>query len=128
MPTEENTQGPGGASDVRPGPLVRIDWSTEPPALFANVFNITRFREDFALVFADLMPSGERLVQLPDGSRVMPARPVASLRIPAYAVQALLEGLVSQWNAFAEELATAGHTDVPRYQRVAAPEELGDAG
>jgi hypothetical protein len=77
-----------------------IDWSTEPPPVFANGLQILHRPTDFAVVFTDDAPFPGR--RSPDGSAGSErAVVVSSLRTHPSAFFQMVCAMASSWNRYA---------------------------
>jgi hypothetical protein len=89
-----------------PSPVIRIDWSDEPPPTYANGAQVLNTQREFAILFTDFMAFAGRGNAPVDG--VPNAKVVANLRLTPDVFFQVTAAMASNWNRYANQFVAPG--------------------
>lgn len=103
------------AGSAKRGPqVVEVDWSSEPPPVYANGANAAHTEQEFSLIFTELAPFMGRGSS--DGRGQPRARVVSSVRMAPQVFFHLVVSFASNWNKFVLRYGDAHNT--PRFKLI----------
>ncbi|MBX3271315.1 MAG: hypothetical protein KF729_13705 [Sandaracinaceae bacterium] len=98
--------------------VIEIDWSDEPPVVYANGAQILNSQREFALLFTDFVAFAGR------GNAPLDAPPrakiVANLRITPDVFFQLAAAAASNWNKYVDRFGAPG-AGAPKFKLIGAP-------
>ena len=93
------TSGPSTTGDATPEQIViELDWSDEPPPVYANGAQILNSQREFAIVFTDFVGFGGRGGARPD--QPPKAKIVSNVRLTPDVFFQLAAACASNWNQY----------------------------
>ncbi|MEZ4338348.1 MAG: hypothetical protein R3B82_17135 [Sandaracinaceae bacterium] len=105
-------------SDGQQQVMIEIDWSDEPPVVYANGAQILNSQREFALLFTDFVAFAGR------GNTPLDAPPkaklVANLRITPDVFFQLAAAAASNWNKYVERFGDP-NGQAPKFKLIGAP-------
>lgn len=101
----------------QPGQTIQIevDWSDEPPTVYANGAQLTHTQTEFAVVFTEFAGFGGRRAREPGGPPR--ARVVSSVRLHPDTYFQFVTACASNWNKFVNAVSPPGSTP-PKFKLV----------
>jgi len=107
------------AMDAPPPQQIEIDWSDEPPVVYANGAQIVNSQREFALLFTDFVAFAGRGNQPLD--KPPKAKLVGNLRLTPDVFFQLVAAAASNWNKYAQRFGDP-NTRSPKFVLVHAGE------
>lgn len=98
--------------------MIEIDWSDEPPVVYANGAQILNSQREFALLFTDFVAFAGRGNTPPNAPPK--AKLVANLRITPDVFFQLAAAAASNWNKYVERFGDP-NVQAPKFKLINAP-------